>query len=112
MPYASRWRCCGGIFDWDTAQERLAELNKRAEDPKLWNNPQAAQKVMRQRQALERSITAFHKLERELDDAITLIELGEAEKDGATIEEGEAALRKLAPDARRQEVVADRKSVV
>ncbi|MBX9592200.1 MAG: peptide chain release factor 2 [Hyphomonadaceae bacterium] len=93
-------------LDWDTAQERLAELNKRAEDPKLWNNPQAAQKVMRQRQALERSITAFHKLERELDDAITLIELGEAEKDGATIEEGEAALRKLAPDARRQEVVA------
>ncbi len=41
MPSASRWRCCGGIFDWDTAEERLAELNKRAEDPKLWNNPQA-----------------------------------------------------------------------
>src|SRR5690242_926698 len=83
MPYASRWRCCGGIFDWDTAQERLAELNKRAEDPKLWSNPQAAQKVMRERQALERSINAYEKLQRDLDDAVTLIELGEAEDDQA-----------------------------
>ncbi|HET7154468.1 MAG TPA: peptide chain release factor 2 [Hyphomicrobiaceae bacterium] len=93
-------------LDWDTAQERLAELNKRAEDPKLWNNPQAAQKVMRQRQSLDRSIIAFQKLERDLDDAVTLIELGEAEKDQATVQEGEATLRKLAPDARRQEVEA------
>ncbi len=61
---------------------------------------------MRQRQSLERSITAFEKLERDLDDAITLIELGEAEKDEASVQEGEAALRKLAPDARRQEVEA------
>jgi peptide chain release factor 2 len=61
---------------------------------------------MRQRQALERSVTAFQKLERDLDDAVTLIELGEAEKDEATVQEGEAVLRKLAPDARRQEVEA------
>ena len=61
---------------------------------------------MRQRQALDRSITAFQKLERDLDDAVTLIELGEAEKDEPTIQEGEAVLRKLAPDARRQEVEA------
>ena len=99
-------RCCGGIFDWDTAPARLAELNKRAEDPNLWSNPQAAQKVMRQRQALERSINAYMKLERDLDDAVTLIELGEAEEDDATVAEGEAALRKLAAEARRQEVEA------
>ena len=61
---------------------------------------------MRQRQSLDRSITAFQKLERDLDDAVTLIELGEAEKDQATVQEGEATLRKLAPDARRQEVEA------
>ncbi len=106
MPCASPWRSYGGIFDWDTAEERLAELNKRAEDPKLWGNQQAAQKVMRERQALERSINAYIKLERDLDDAVTLIELGEAEDDDASVEEGEAALRQLAADARRQEVEA------
>ena len=56
---------CGGIFDWDSAQSRLAEFNKRAEDPKLWNDPRAAQKIMRQRQQLERSINAYKQLERE-----------------------------------------------
>ena len=99
-------RCCGGIFDWDSAPARLAELNKRAEDPNLWSNPQAGQKVMRQRQALERSMAGYKRLERELDDAVTLIELGEGEDDEASIEEGEAGLRKLAEEARRQEVEA------
>jgi peptide chain release factor 2 len=105
-PCASPWPCFGGIFDWDTAEQRLAELNKRAEDPRLWSSPQTAQKVMRERQALERSINAYIKLERDLDDAITLIELGEAEDDDATVKEGETALRQLAVNARRQEVEA------
>ncbi len=105
-PCASRSACYGGIFDFDTAPERLAELNQRAEDPNLWSNPQAAQKVMRQRQALERALNGYSKLERDLDDAITLIELGEGEDDQATVQEGEAGLRKLADDARRREVEA------
>jgi peptide chain release factor 2 len=99
-------RFCGGIFDWDSAGARLAELNKRAEDPNLWSNPQAAQKVMRQRQTLERSMAGYKKLEREFDDAVTLIELGESEDDAASVEEGETGLRKLAEVARRQEVEA------
>ena len=106
IPSVSPLPCCGGIFDWDTAQQRLAELNKLTEDPKLWDSPQQAQKVMRERQSLDNSITAYQKLERDLDDAVTLIELGEAEKDEATIQEGEATLRKLAPEARRREVEA------
>jgi peptide chain release factor 2 len=106
MPSASRWPCCGGIFDFDSAPARLAELNRRAEDPGLWSDPPAAKKVLRQRQALERSSAGFRRLERELDDAVTLIELGEAEDDAPSIEEGEAQLRKLAEEARRQEVEA------
>jgi peptide chain release factor 2 len=55
---------------------------------------------------LQRAIFGFRDLQRDLDDAITLIELGEAEKDEASIQEGEASLRKLAPEARRLEVEA------
>src|SRR5262249_2256420 len=102
----SRWPYCGGIFDWDSAPERLADLNKRAEDPNLWSNPSQAQKLMRQRQGLERSIAGYQKLERELDDAMTLIELGTSEDDQASIDEGEATLKQLAEVARRQEVEA------
>ena len=61
---------------------------------------------MREQTRLQRSIFGFRDLERDLDDAVTLIELGEAEKDDASIQEGEASLRKLAPEARRLEVEA------
>jgi peptide chain release factor 2 len=106
MPSDSRSRCCGGIFDWDTAEARLAELNQHAEDPKLWSDPQSAQKVMRARQALEKQIAGYQQLERELEDGVTLIELGEAEGDQAAVAEGEAVLRRLKQVAQKQEVEA------
>ena len=99
-------RFCGGLFDWDNAQTRLDALNKESEDPNLWSNPQRAQKVMRQRQQLERSITGYRQLERDLDDAQTLIELGEAEGDEASVKEGEAALERLVAEVKRREVEA------
>jgi peptide chain release factor 2 len=106
MPSGNPWLCCGGIFDWDTAEARLAELNRKAEDPNLWNDPQSAQKLMRARQTLERQIASYRQLERELEDGITLIELGEAEGDEATIAEGEAMLRKLKDIAQKREIEA------
>ncbi|MGE3064802.1 MAG: peptide chain release factor 2 [Hyphomicrobiaceae bacterium] len=93
-------------LDWDTAQKRLDDLNARAEAPELWSNPQRAQKVMRERQALERAIAGYAKLQRDFDDAVTLIELGEAEKDEGSVTEGESVLRQLAEEARRREVEA------
>jgi len=98
--------CCGGIFDLDTAPARLADLNRRAEDPSLWSNPLSAQKLMRQRQSLDNALASYRKLERDFDDAVTLIELGEAEEDEGSIAEGEAALKKIAGEARRQQVEA------
>lgn len=97
---------CGGIFDWDSIDERLAELNHRSEDPELWNDPGKAQKIMRERQLLEKQVTGFRSLEQQLDDACTLIDLGEMEDDEATVSEGEDALRQLSEAAQRQEVEA------
>ncbi|MEL7091198.1 MAG: peptide chain release factor 2, partial [Pseudomonadota bacterium] len=39
-------------LDVDTAQHRLEEFNARVEDPTLWDNPDAAQTLMRDRQML------------------------------------------------------------
>ena len=98
--------CSGGIFDWDSAQERSPNYNKRSEDPNLWTDRKAAQKLMRQRQLLERSINSYKQLERGLDDSVTLIELGESEGDQASIAEGESQLRKLDEEAQRRSVEA------
>ncbi|WP_201838607.1 peptide chain release factor 2 [Microvirga zambiensis] len=91
-------------LDWDTAQRRLAELNAQAEDPNLWNDADAAQKIMRERTSLEDQISAVKRLEQELEDAITLIDLGEAEGDEGTISEGEEAIRNLQAEAARRQV--------
>ncbi len=61
---------------------------------------------MRQRQQLERSMGAYRDLERDLEDSVTLIELGESEGDEASIAEGEAQIKKIAHEAQRRSVEA------
>jgi peptide chain release factor 2 len=61
---------------------------------------------MRQRQTLERSVEDFKRLQRDYDDALTLIELGEAESDEASVSEGEAALKRVDLEAHRRSVEA------
>ena len=39
-------------LDWETAEHRLEEFNAMAEDPNLWDDPDRAQKLMRERQML------------------------------------------------------------
>ena len=46
------------------------------------------------------------RIEQELDDQVTLIELGEAEKDQKVVAEAEAALRKLKAEVARRELEA------
>src|SRR5207344_547563 len=96
----------GGIFDFDKARKRLEELNRQAEDPNLWNDQQRAQRVMQERTALEDQLTAIGRIEQELDDQLTMIELGESEKDAKTIADAETALRRLKLDVARRELEA------
>jgi len=59
---------------------------------------------MRERTSLEDRIAAIKRLEQELDDSITLIELGDAEGDDDTIKEGEETIRRLQAEAARLQV--------
>jgi peptide chain release factor 2 len=94
------------FLDWDRATKRLAELNAAVEDPALWNDPKAAQNVMRERRRLEEAMGATRKLETELKDIVELIEMAEAEDDAALVEDGIASLGELAERAERDKVAA------
>jgi len=59
---------------------------------------------MRERNELEDRISSIKRLEQELDDAVTLIELGEAEDDAGTVTEGEAVIRSVQAEAARRQV--------
>ncbi|MFM7083832.1 MAG: peptide chain release factor 2 [Hyphomicrobium sp.] len=93
-------------LDPEHAEERLAELNRKAEDPKLWSNPSDAKKVMRQRQSLEKVLSNFKRMERELDDNLTLIALAEAERDDANLDEAESLLKVLAQEVQQKSIEA------
>ncbi|HWK15422.1 MAG TPA: peptide chain release factor 2 [Rhizobiaceae bacterium] len=91
-------------FDWDQALKRLDYLNMRSEDGDLWNDPQEAQKLMRERQSLDDNITAIKGLSQALDDNISLIEMGEEEGDADIVSEAEAAIRSLSGEIRARQV--------
>ncbi len=93
-------------MDWDTAQHRLEEFNARVEDPNLWDDPAAAQKLMRDRQALVDSIDTYESIRQELSDNVELIELGEMEGDEEVVSEAETALKSLAQKAAAKELEA------
>jgi peptide chain release factor 2 len=61
---------------------------------------------MQERTALEDQLTAMGRIEQELDDQITMIELGEAEKDQKVVAEAEEALKKLRAEVGRREMEA------
>src|SRR5512139_2301791 len=84
------------FLDWDRALRRLDELNQRVEDPSLWNDAKAAQDVMRERRRLDEAIGAANAIQKDLDETVELIELGEAEGDEALVDDGVASLAALA----------------
>jgi peptide chain release factor 2 len=59
---------------------------------------------MRERTHLDNAMKSYQALERELDDALTLIDLGESEGDQSTVTEAEAQLKNLRARAAKREL--------
>ena len=91
---------------WESVQHRLEEFNARVEDPDLWNDPENAQKLMRERQALVDAVKIHDDIKQDLSDNIEMIELGEMEGDTDVITDAENALYDLAKKAAAKELEA------
>jgi peptide chain release factor 2 len=94
------------FLDWDRALRRLDELNARVEDQALWNDPKAAQEVMRERCRLDEAITATQMIESERDDMVELLELADMEGDTALADDAVATLAALSAKAETDKVAA------
>ena len=93
-------------LDWETAEFRLEEFNARVEDPGLWDDPEAAQKLMRERQMLVDAIDTYKGIKQDLADNMELIELGEMEEDEEVVTDAEDALKALKDKAAEKELEA------
>ena len=76
----------GGIFDYDGKKERLDEVLLRLEDSEIWNDPQEAQKLGRERAALEATVLTIDDLTRKIDEAVELLALAREENDQESVE--------------------------
>ena len=76
----------GGIFDYDIKSERLVEVLRELEDPKIWDNPEQAQALGKERGLLEAIVDIIKELDQGLEDAQELLDMAVEEQDEETIE--------------------------
>jgi peptide chain release factor 2 len=81
-------------------------LNRLAEDPKIWDDPQKASRLMQERTELADALESIARIEQELSDQIELIEMGEAEKDQATVTDAEGKINALRQEVERRRMEA------
>ncbi len=85
----------GGIFDYDARKERLEEVNAELEQPDVWNEPERAQALGKERSALEAVVETIDQLDQGVEDVEGLLELAVEEEDQETFDEIEPELAEL-----------------
>jgi peptide chain release factor 2 len=85
----------GGFFDYDRKALRLNEVNAALENPQVWNEPQRAQDLGREKKILESVVGTINDLSANLTDNIELYELTKAEGDFDSLRAIEADAAKL-----------------
>ena len=75
----------GGIFDFEVKAARLTEVERELEDPKIWDDPERAQALGREKKALDAVVGALRDIDGGIADSAELFELARVEDDDATL---------------------------
>ncbi|MFC6839227.1 peptide chain release factor 2 [Xanthomonas theicola] len=73
-----------GFFDYDVKKERLEEVTRELESPDVWNDPERAQGLGRERANLEKTVGGIASVLDGLSEALEFLELAESEDDEDT----------------------------
>ncbi|WP_102285399.1 peptide chain release factor 2 [Vibrio lentus] len=84
-----------GYLDYDAKKERLEEVNAELEQPDVWNEPERAQALGKERSALEAVVETIDLLDQGVEDVEGLLELAVEEEDQETFDEIEPELAEL-----------------
>ncbi|HQY60188.1 MAG: peptide chain release factor 2 [Myxococcales bacterium] len=84
-----------GHLDLAKLKRELAALNQETMAPGFWNDPKKAQSSTKKRGNIEVKVETFERLDRDITDAVELLELGAAEGDDGVVAEVEAGLGAL-----------------
>lgn len=85
----------GGIFDLDSKAERLEEVSRELEDPAIWNEPDKAQALGKEKNTLEQIVDTISNLTQGTEDVEGLLELAVEAEDEDTFAEVQSELEDL-----------------
>ncbi|WP_113873574.1 peptide chain release factor 2 [Marinomonas aquiplantarum] len=84
-----------GYLDYDAKKERLEEVNRELEDSNVWNDPDYAQKLGKERSALEAVVDTLDGMDNGLADAKELLDISVEESDEDSVEAVQLELDEL-----------------
>ena len=93
--FANVRKCFGGTFDYDQKFERLTEVNRELELPDVWNEPERAQALGKERSSLELVVKTIDDMDTGCEDVEGLIELAVEESDEDTLNDATAEINDL-----------------
>ncbi|MFB9161808.1 MULTISPECIES: peptide chain release factor 2 [Psychrobacter] len=79
-------------LDFDGKQERLEEVNLELENPELWNDPERATKINKEKSQLDGVIDVVVSLETTLEDASAMLELAVEAEDESLLADVQSEL--------------------
>lgn len=85
----------GNILKIQDKKKKLGELEKEVSDPKLWENPQRAKQLLREKKGMEKEISTWEELLNGTEDLETLVEMAK-EEDLAELRKELTELKKTA----------------
>jgi peptide chain release factor 2 len=75
----------GGIFDYDHKYDCLTEVERELEDPSVWNDPERAQALGKERAQLAQIVETLDEMSSGLADASELLEMAAEEEDQSAV---------------------------
>ena len=86
----------GGIFDFDNKVERLEEVNRELESPQIWNEPEKALALGKERASLDKTVSEIRGTLDGLGEALEYLELAEMENDEGIVDSVTVDVAKIA----------------
>ena len=87
--------CSGGIFDFAVKKDRLREVELELSEPSIWDDPDKAQGLGRERASLEAVVATIEQLDAGCADASDLLDLALEEDDADAVQSVEDDLLQL-----------------
>jgi len=85
----------GGTFDFDVKKEQLDEVCRELEQPDVWNDPERAQKLGKDKSILEVIVNTLEKLADSLEDAQELLDMSIEEDDADSVDAVNADVQEM-----------------